>query len=101
MLGYTETENDYIMLLEHMNEACLLKETIVDSWTQLGESEIKKYLADILSALSYIHGNRIIHADIKLENILIHKGPNTWIAKLCDFGLSMIMYEGKSTVQNM
>jgi len=33
MLGYTETEKDFILLLEHMNEACLLKETIVEQRT--------------------------------------------------------------------
>ena len=48
MLGYTENDKEYIMLLEHMNEASLLTETIVESRSNLPENEIRQYLKDVL-----------------------------------------------------
>lgn len=38
--------------------------------------------------MNYLHYNKIIHSDIKPENILI---GNDFNMKLCDFGFSKIM----------
>ena len=52
------------------------------------------YAEDILNGLHYIHGEGVIHADMKVENILkqssevVEEYP---IAKICDFGLSKKM----------
>jgi len=49
------------------------------------------YAEDILEGLDYVHQRGIIHADIKLENILTQTAEREDeynIAKLCDFGLS-------------
>lgn len=53
-----------------------------------------KTIDQILSAVEYLHANGIAHRDIKLENILISKRTG---AKLCDFGLSTITFDGKVT----
>lgn len=52
------------------------------------------YATDILEGLKYIHGNGIIHDDIKLENILMTSSETEEEydkAKICDFGLSHLM----------
>ncbi|OHT05798.1 Serine/threonine-protein kinase PLK1 [Tritrichomonas foetus] len=51
----------------------------------LTEYETIKFLGDILNGLCYLHDNRIIHRDLKLENFLIDRNGNL---KIADFGLS-------------
>lgn len=51
----------------------------------LSESQAKIYFRQIMSALSYIHGDGIVHRDINLENILITRDN---CIKITDFELS-------------
>lgn len=52
------------------------------------EDEAARIAASILSAVRYMHSRRIVHRDLKYENILFaHDGPLAEI-KLIDFGLS-------------
>jgi serine/threonine-protein kinase len=52
----------------------------------LSPSEILHYVAEILDALHYLHGQGIIHRDVKPENILLGEHD---IAMLCDFGIAL------------
>jgi serine/threonine protein kinase len=60
-------------------------------WSTELESDGKISLClDIALGLSVLHGCGIVHGDLKSENVLIfaeHSGP---VAKLCDFGCSVI-----------
>ena len=52
------------------------------------EPRAAKYAREMLSAISYLHSQGIVHRDLKLENFLFDKkGPDASL-KLIDFGLS-------------
>lgn len=48
--------------------------------------DVKKTSQQILRIVQFLHQNRIVHRDIKLENILIDHNDNV---RICDFGFSM------------
>jgi transcriptional regulator with PAS, ATPase and Fis domain/serine/threonine protein kinase len=50
-------------------------------------SDIEPILLQIIDAVGAIHRWKLIHSDIKPENILIEKVKNSFTAKLLDFGL--------------
>jgi tetratricopeptide (TPR) repeat protein len=51
---------------------------------------IPTIIRQVLKALSYLHKNRILHGDIKPENIIITENEDNGIeTKLLDFGLAM------------
>eukprot|EP00903_Cladosiphon_okamuranus_P012731 g11902.t1 len=52
------------------------------------ESEMKRMLTNMLSAVGYMHRNGIVHRDLKLENWLMQTPGDTTGVKLIDFGLS-------------
>ena len=47
-----------------------------------------KLAHNLLQALKYMHFKKIIHRDLKLENILLREKKNHYKIKLADFGLS-------------
>lgn len=42
----------------------------------------------LVSALYYLHANRILHRDMKPQNILLGQDG---VVKLCDFGFARVM----------
>lgn len=62
-------------------------------YPKLTPQEIRNYSYSILSTLAYVHGNNIIHKDIKPGNIAID--DHLKVAKVIDWGLSQFYRPGK------
>ena len=73
---------------------CLLKESQKPS---LSEDYLRKIFKQIVEGMLYIHGQGVLHRDIKLDNILI---DNKDQIKICDFGISRPLPNKKMSEQS-
>ncbi|NWZ17590.1 SBK1 kinase, partial [Agelaius phoeniceus] len=55
----------------------------------LPEPQVKRCAAQVCSALCYLHGHALVHADLKLDNVLAFD-PECHLVKLGDFGLTRV-----------
>lgn len=53
------------------------------------ENEVTSFLKQLVSAFAHIQSKKIIHADIKPDNIVV---SDTGVAKIIDFGMSLQSY---------
>mmetsp|Transcript_7128 Transcript_7128/g.7821 ORF Transcript_7128/g.7821 Transcript_7128/m.7821 type:complete len:359 (+) Transcript_7128:45-1121(+) len=60
---------------------------------QYNESDAKKVMHELFSALEYLHKKGIVHRDLKPENLLLLNDKEDSPIKLADFGLSRVYTE--------
>jgi serine/threonine protein kinase len=61
----------------------------LSKFQQIPEAIVKKSMQQLLSALSQIHKEGVIHRDIKLDNILLGRYGEEFInLKIADLGLA-------------
>lgn len=85
MLSSFETSNEIVVVTEYAQSdlhKLLAREGSID------ERRVQRLTFDLVSALYYLHSHRILHRDLKPQNILLDRDER---AKLCDFGLARNM----------
>lgn len=87
----TFTSIDETIIILELCTFDLFKHVIdkTNKFPKIKESEILIYTRQIAKGLEYLHGKRICHRDIKLENILLCNG----IVKITDFGYAVKIYQ--------
>lgn len=86
-----EHQNVLIILMEHC-EGGDLRNLIAEkaaAGTQLPESQIMTWFAQLILALQYVHGEKVLHRDLKCSNIFLVNGGS--VLKVGDFGISRIL----------
>ena len=88
-----ETEDEIIILLDFVKDAQWLERKIDQRKREIkNESKIKQIARDVLQSLKIIHDQKFVHADLKIQNILIEKRDKQNFTpmkvKLADFGIA-------------
>jgi serine/threonine-protein kinase Chk2 len=87
-----EVSSHLYIILEYANGGELFDNVVQES--KLPEERAKLYFYQIVKAVQHMHQNRVVHRDMKLENVLLCYRNNEDIpslVKVTDFGLSKMI----------
>ncbi|KAF6036508.1 STK36 [Bugula neritina] len=85
MLDSFETDKEVVAVTDY---ACGELFQILEDDGNLPEDQVQQIASQLVSALFYLHAHRILHRDMKPQNILLGKDG---AIKLCDFGFARAM----------
>eukprot|EP01121_Diplochlamys_sp_Union-15-3_P005296 TRINITY_DN1562_c0_g2_i1.p1 TRINITY_DN1562_c0_g2~~TRINITY_DN1562_c0_g2_i1.p1 ORF type:complete len:328 (-),score=27.39 TRINITY_DN1562_c0_g2_i1:97-1080(-) len=89
LLGVERTENFMFLIMEYVAGGDL--SSYIEQYGRLEEGRARRYFKQIIDAVDHCHETRIVHHDIKLENILISEDRKS--LRLVDFGMGSRMRE--------
>jgi serine/threonine protein kinase len=93
-----ETPRSYVLVLDLADGGALF-DRVVDEG-KLSEKEASGYILQVLDAILHMHRRKVVHGDIKPENLLLtSEDPNASI-KICDFGMARFMDAKEGMVLN-
>eukprot|EP01017_Pseudomicrothorax_dubius_P050689 TRINITY_DN963_c0_g1_i15.p1 TRINITY_DN963_c0_g1~~TRINITY_DN963_c0_g1_i15.p1 ORF type:complete len:581 (+),score=153.06 TRINITY_DN963_c0_g1_i15:75-1817(+) len=89
------SKSNLYMILEFCEDGSL-EDYIKKNKNRISEQETLKIISQVLKGFQVLHRHHISHRDLKLPNVLIHKG----VVKVADFGFSK-MNEGQSLMTSL
>jgi serine/threonine protein kinase len=84
-LDYVYEDSDEIYLVMEYVRAGSLLQRICDKGN-LSERDTAKLISNLLETLTFLHDRRIVHRDVKVDNILMASPNNDYDIKVTDFG---------------
>ena len=69
--------------LKHIHVITVFSDYWWHAFSNVWNFQVRKIACQLVKALYYLHSHRILHRDMKPQNILLGKGG---VVKLCDFG---------------
>lgn len=91
-----ETDEGIPFIVMEYVKGCTLKD-VINSKGKLDANETIRIAMQVCDALRYAHNNKLIHRDIKPQNILIREDG---IAKVADFGIAKAIGSNTTTMSD-
>ncbi|KAH0653816.1 hypothetical protein KY289_031494 [Solanum tuberosum] len=99
LVGFCAEKSHRLLVYEYMANGSLDRWIFHGTWEKSLTWDVrKKIISDVAKGLAYLHedcNNKIIHLDIKPQNILLDHNLN---AKVSDFGLSKLVGKDESKI---
>ncbi|XP_060063282.1 uncharacterized protein LOC132543775 [Ylistrum balloti] len=89
-----------IAIVMEFMEGCLFQMLHMNDNISLTEDDKLSIIVQICRGLDYLHANNIAHCDIKSQNVLMATGDRGYVAKITDFGLSMMRNNSDTSSTN-
>ncbi|KAG8038190.1 hypothetical protein G9C98_006515 [Cotesia typhae] len=89
LIAAFESPREMIMVTEYISGGELFERVVADDFT-LTEKDSILFVRQICMGVDYMHGNLVVHLDLKPENIMCHTRTSHRI-KLIDFGLAQTL----------
>ena len=89
LYDFYEDDENFVMVMELCDTS--LSDNFKVRKKAYTANEIYEIFSDLNNTFKIMHKNKIVHRDLKLENVLIkytNKEKTKFISKLCDFGFS-------------
>ncbi|GFR48549.1 hypothetical protein Agub_g10448 [Astrephomene gubernaculifera] len=80
---YDPSNNKLLMTMEYVEGGCVLAGNSPTQKVPIQEATAVKYFRDVVKGLEYLHFNRIVHGDLKPDNLLMSSSGKV---KISDFG---------------
>ena len=84
-LPYAASDDNYLYSILEICDEGSLSDIIDGCGSGVSEKAAASYFKDMIEAVEYLHGQDIIHCDIKPANFLVHESQ----VKLADFGMAI------------
>jgi serine/threonine protein kinase len=81
-----QTLNAHVMIIDHVPGGDLFD--LLKKYHKVGVTEARSIVGQLAEALHALHSHRIIHNDVKLENVLYSRRK---FVRLCDYGLCKVI----------
>ncbi|MEW5301799.1 MAG: hypothetical protein WDW36_004637 [Sanguina aurantia] len=85
-----------LLVMEFMEGGPVLTREALETQEKLPETMAVQYFRDMVKALDYLHSNKVVHGDLKPENVLL--GAHGTV-KLSDFGCSKVFATGNEYLE--
>ncbi|KAL0966124.1 hypothetical protein UPYG_G00291200 [Umbra pygmaea] len=83
-----ETPTEMVLVLEYAAGGEIFDRCVAEGDEAFTQDEVKQIMRQILEGLAFLHRNRIVHLDLKPQNIMLTCVRPLGDIKIVDFGLS-------------
>lgn len=87
-----QTDKELVIVMEYAPGGDM--QTIIDDNLVPFESDVVKFMQQLVEGLAYLHHRKIAHLDIKPQNIVMMGDFPNCDVKVCDFEISRVILEG-------